>query len=661
MTRAKSAGKSRKKKSDKARTADRSKGVGYAQGHHASFDWRNLLPILIVIAGGAAYHNSYSGVFVLDDDAHIVNNARIKQILPLSETLSGRRPIVDLSLAVNYRFGELNTRGYHAFNLAVHLLAGLTLFGIVRRTLLRRPFQDHVKQAAPWLALAIALIWVVHPLQTQSVTYLIQRGESLMGLFYLLTVYCVIRGVDARYRAGWYMGAVVFCALGMGSKAVMVTAPLVVFLFDWTFLSRSFVEALRRRWGLYLGLGATLIVLGICGVIRGVLNLDTRAATVGFSYKGIAPLEYLATQFGVVAHYLKLSLWPDPLCLDYGWAVTRSLREIAAPGLIVVLLLALTIWGLLRRSWLGFAGAWFFLILSPTSSFIPIKDPAFEHRMYLPLAAVVVVIVAGGYAALQAAAARMSWAAGPRRLIAAGAAAVVVALSIYGTIHRNRDYHDDLVMWRDVLSKRPENPRAHLGMGTALFEQGKSAKAKKESAEATQAFVKAEAEFATAVRLKPTYADAHYNLGNALAENGKLDEAEAAYRRSLQLRGRYPKSFYNLGNTLKKLGRRDEAIEAYQNAVRLNPDYLIAYINLGNTLQLQGRIDESVEAYRKALGINPRYANTHFNLGRALRLQGKLVEALEEFRLAYHYNPNHPSAKQSYDALRERLDQREPD
>lgn len=637
------------------------------QEHRARFDWRWLLPILVIVAGCIAYYNSFSGVFVLDDDKHIINNSRIREIWPLSETLRGRRPVLDLSLAVNYEIGQLNVWGYHAFNLAVHLLAGLTLFGVVRRSMLRNQFQSGVRVAAPWFALVIALIWVVHPLQTQSVTYIIQRSESLMGLFYLLTLYCVIRGVDSKYGDGWYVAAVICCALGMGSKAVMVTSPLVVLLYDWIFLSKSFAEMLRRRWGLYLMLMFTWYILRTTGVATGVLSSAQRAVTVGFSYKGITSFDYLVTQVGVIAHYVKLSLWPDPLCLDYAWPVARSVGEVVRPALLVIPLLLGALWALLRKSWLGFVGAWFFLTLAPTSSFIPIKDPAFEHRMYLALAAVVVMVVLGGYAVLEGAFSRLSWEPKPRRVIDASLVAMVVALSVYGTVRRNKDYESELTMWHDVLAKSPDNARGHLGLGTAMFNLAKNPdNARRHLGPGTAVskrdlMEEAEEAFRKAVQLRPTYTDGHYNLGNALAENGKLDEAVAAYRRALQLRPRYARAHYNLGNTLKKQRKFDAAIASYRNALRANPRHMAAHINLGNTLKLQGRLEESIEEYYKALEINPHYANARYNLGDAFRRQGRLEEAMRELQLAVTYDPNHRAAQKALEVMRTRLGEPQSD
>ncbi len=632
----------------------RSGDVGGLRADTTPFDWRSFLPILIVLAGIAAYHSSFSGVFVLDDEAHIANNPRIRTVLPLSETLSGHRPVVDLSLAINYQFGGLNTWGYHVFNLAVHIVAGLSLLGVVRRTILRGSGADHHGRAAPWLALVIALIWVVHPLQTQSVTYVIQRGESLMGMFYLLTLYGVIRVFeeDARERgsrgAFWCITAMVACTLGMGSKGVMVSAPIIIWVYDWVFVSKSLGEMFRRRWWLHIGIAAPWAILFDCGLAPGVLNASSRNATVGFGFHGISPLEYLVTQSGVVACYLRLSLWPNELCLDYAWPVARTVREVLLPAIIILPLLLGTVWAVVRRSWIGFAGAWFFLILAPTTSIIPIKDPMFEHRMYLPLAAVVVVIVIGGFGVRArllgtSLASAKVWLQRTSVAVCAG----VIVLGTYGTVRRNRDYHDDLVMWQDVLAKRPENPRGHLGLGTSLFNRDDP-----EGAE--QAFRRA-------IELKPHYADALYNLGNALRMQDRYAEAADAYRRCLRYNKRHAKAWYNLGNALKNLERFQEAIEAYGKAVRVKPDHLSAWINLGNTLTQLGRLDEAVVAYRKALELNPKYANTRYNFGRALRQQDKFDEALEQFRLASEYAPNDPRPKRAYESLRSQMERSDPD
>ena len=247
--------------------------------------------------------------------------------------------------------------------------------------------------AATPLALAIALLWTVHPLQTGAVTYIIQRTESLVSLFFLLTLYCVIRGTTSTERArGWNVAAVLSCLLGMGTKEVMATAPLVVLLYDRAFLSGSFRAALALRRGLYAALAATW---GI--VIWLLIATGFHGNTTGFGVTGFTASSYLLTQPGVLARYLRLAFWPVGQCLDYGWPPAQWPGEVVLPGLLIVGLLGLTVWALVKRPALGFLGATFFLILAPTSSFVPIRDAAFEHRMYLPLAALVTLVVLGVY------------------------------------------------------------------------------------------------------------------------------------------------------------------------------------------------------------------------------------------------------------------------
>jgi tetratricopeptide (TPR) repeat protein len=607
-------------------------------------NWRSLLPVLVVVAGFVAYHNSLSGAFVFDNQFHIVENPRIRHLWPIWDVVSGvRRPVVNLSLAVNYALGGLNVWGYHAFNLAVHILAGLTLFRVVRRTLLREGLRDRYGSSAPWLALVVALIWVVHPLQTQSVTYVIQRSESLMGLFYLLTLYCVIRGADSPHGKAWYTGAIAACALGMGSKAVMVTAPVVMLIYDRVFIAKSFGEVFRRRWGLYAGLAATWSILITCGVVRGVLDPTPKvAANVGFAFKGITPAEYALTQPGVILHYLRLSVWPHSLCLDYNWPVARTMAAIAVPGVAIVALSAVTIWLLVRRPQLGFPGAWFFLILLPTSSFIPIKDPLFEHRMYLPLAAVIALLVVGGYAGLAYLARRLGLVGPATNWINAGLVSVIVVLLGFATIRRNEVYESDLSIWRDVTTKRPDNARAHYNLGNALAKHGP-----------TDPAVSA---YRQAVRLDPRHSKACFNLAQTLHERDELGEAVRYYRAALQTEPDFALARLSLARVLFVQGEFDQAADELRTVVKSlpverHPELAVrAYSNLGNALERMDKLGEAADAYRAALRIQPGYHNPHYGLGLVLLKQGKIDEAILDLREALRINPGYAKARRALEA-----------
>ena len=258
--------------------------------------------MLVIAAGIGAYHNSFQGPFIFDDLHSIPLNPHIRHLWPIREALSAPRycsvngrPVICLSLALNYALGGLNVRGYHAFNLAVHLLSALVLFGILRRTLEGEKLRDRFGDAAVWLAAAIAIIWEIHPLQTESVTYIVQRTELLMGLFLLLTLYCALRGSHSARPSAWYLAAVISCALGMGSKEVMVGAPLLVLLYDRVFLASSFRELWQRRGGLYASLAATWLILV-------VLVARTPRSATGFGMKGLTSWDYLKTEPGVIVY-----------------------------------------------------------------------------------------------------------------------------------------------------------------------------------------------------------------------------------------------------------------------------------------------------------------------------------------------------------------------
>src|SRR5438477_8927889 len=352
--------------------------------------WERLFPLLVVGLVGAAYHNALRTPFVFDD-VEIVETRALHNLWSLRPLIGTTRPLVQLSLAANYALGGLNVVGYHAVNVTIHALAALTLFALVARTLRSPRLGTRWHDAAARIALAVSALWAVHPLQTESVAYVVQRSESLMGLFYLLTVYCVARGAASPHARRWYAAAAVACALGMLTKPVMVTAPITVLLYDRALLAGSWRDAWRARRGLYVALGATWSIL-----VWLLAGAHESAATAGFGMRDLTVGEYLRSQPGVILHYLRLALWPRGLVLDYAWPVAHGLGPVALPALALAALVVAAIVGFARRPGLGFPALAFLLILAPSSGLVPISDPAFEHRMYLPLAAVVALAVVGG-------------------------------------------------------------------------------------------------------------------------------------------------------------------------------------------------------------------------------------------------------------------------
>ena len=554
-----------------------------------------FVALVLTAAGAWAYSTSFAGVFVFDDKFAISDNPNIKSLWPLTRAMSAPpempvsgRPVASLTLAINYALAPDDVRdvllppgpaappdlrarflrnvwGYHFFNVVAHLLAALALFGVARRTLLSDRLAPPFGERATALALAISLIWMVHPLLTDAVTYVAQRTEVLMGLFCLLMLYCAIRagerGITTGRRRFWTALAIVSCALGMGSKQTMVVAPLMVWLWDWLFGERAAAaapEPTQSRRGLYAGLAATWAVLAA------LVWMERWPHSIGFAREGWTPWTYLLTQVGVIVHYLRLSFVPWPLALDYdGWPMARSILTVAPNAFLLIVLLAATIVAIVRRNPLGFPAGWFFAFLAPSSSVLPLAtEIAAERRMYLPLAAIVALVVVGAFVIWQRLAPRVL-PDGKRRQRVGTAASVVtvvaVTIALGGlTYARNMDYWSDEGIWRDTVEKRPANPRARLNYGIDLYAAGRLQDAERELREA--------------VRLKDTSAAAHANLGPVLCALGQLDEGIAHLERALALDPEYTTAHGNLGEAYATQGKRALAARQFSLAVHASPD-----------------------------------------------------------------------------------------
>ena len=592
----------------------------------------------LVLAAIAVYANSFSGPFIFDDLLSIPQNLTLGSLRTALAppggglTVTGR-PMLNLSFALNHALSGDHVWSYHALNLLIHLLAGLTLFGIVRRTLRLRSGQALAGPGASaaripagdatFVAFAAALLWMVHPLQTESVTYVVQRAESLMGLWYLLTFYCFLRGAESDAdtnsstpsRPGgskaWFALSFLACFLGMATKEVMVSAPLIVLLYDRTFLSGSFRAAWRLRGRSHLALAATWLPLA--GL---VLHSANRGGTAGFGI-GVGIWTYAATQFQAVAHYLWLSIWPYPLIVDYGVRWAASVGDVAPYAALVVLLAAGTAVALVRRPAFGFLGVWFFTILAPTSLVPGDRQTLAEHRMYLALAPVAVLAVVAAHA----------WLGRRGRIVLAATAVGLGCL----TIQRNTAYRSEATIWGDTVAKRPGNAFARNNYGNILAQAGRL----------EEALVQYEA----ALRIDPGYADACYDAGNALKRLGRLPEAIARYRQALRAKTGLPDVEDALGRALEDAGRPDEALAHFEQAVRLDPNFTDASNDLGEALARTGRLPEAIARFEQALRINPTWAEMHNNLGDALRMAGRLPEALAQYEQAVRLKPDFMAAR----------------
>ena len=605
---------------------------------HLTMNRAGIYSLLILAATLLAYANSFSGPFIFDDLHWIEENPHIRHLWPLWNTLQAPqnvagtgRPVVCLTLALNYAVSGLDPWSYHAANLAIHVAAALMLFGIVRRTLegprLRNRFATH----ANGLAAAVAVCWAVHPLQTESVTYTIHRTESLMGLFLLLTLYCLVRGHNSARRSWWYATAVICCALGMATKEGMVIAPIIVLLYDRIFLADSWAEIWKQRSALYAGLAATwliLISLIIVNQAGGGRVLDRGA--------GVSSWRYAKNQLGAIAHYLRLTFWPDALCADYAWEVSPLPRSWKVAGVILALcLIPAMAWALAKAAPLGFLGVWFFVTLAPTSSVLPIRDMVAERRMYLPMAAVVTLTVIAAWKGLSTLSRRLKLA--PSTVGWAFCALVAAALA-WRTAQRNYDYHSELAIWSKTTQQRPLNGRAWTNLGCAYFKAGQ--------------FDSAVACLNRAIDVLPTYslvrATAYLDLADVRFAQGRYDEAIMHLSEALRLNPYDADAHNNLAGALQKVGDREQAMIHFRTAIRLQPDHALAHYNMGLLLTQVGDFDEALRELQTARRLRPDRPEIPFKLGVLLRNHGHYSEACANFTDALRLKPDFQEALQYF-------------
>lgn len=636
--------------------------------HDAGRRW--LPPLVIVVSAVICYANSFDGTFVFDDRQYVANNPALHTLWPPYDWLAfcPTRPLVYFTFAVNYALGGEEVFGYHLVNLLIHIATALALFGLTRRSLQSPVIHESLRNRATLIATVSALIWTVHPLCTQAVTYVYQRLESLAAMFAVLSCYALARAYEypSQTQRRWVATSLLCCCAAMLSKESVAGLPVILLLYDRIFLGGSWRGVLTHRryhlaafcsWGLALGL---MVATGDAYAKSGITNVP-----------GMTSWLYLRSQSGVILRYLQLIVWPTGQCLDYGWPTATEFGEWVPQSIVILTLLIATCVGLYRgRAW-SFPAAAFFLLLAPTSSIIPIADLLFEHRMYLPAAAVVVLLVCGFARGLDALNPRFISQAAGRRFAGLAVCASVAALGTT-TVIRNRVYADELTLWQEILVKAPHNPRGPYLLGGYYLhhEQRELAEAYLNRCLAVcPLFVPAhtqrielliadgrlaEAEenlnlLESAIPFEPTvatYAASIQNsFGNLRMEQGRNEEAMRRYLKALEIDPGMSQAMSSLAMLMAAVGRYDEALGLFQQSIYLRPDDPAVHNNLGVIYRGAGKYDEAAAAFRAALEIAPKSSEARANLGSILELQGRGDEAMAELTRAVEMDADYIGAR----------------
>jgi Flp pilus assembly protein TadD len=629
--------------------------------------------LFLVLAGAAVYARTLGVPFLLADHAAIVTNLRIRELWP--GPFTSAQPVTDVSLALDYAVFGPRPAGFHAVNVALHLACGLLLFDVARRTLrMTRTLPGREATAAWWAA----LVFLLHPLATEAVTYVSGRGELLAALALLGVLELVLLAeVAARGRAPLRAAALACCALGMGVTPAMLAAPLAVLWLGRCVLPRADAGHLSfaseravpasagiepRRWPLHLGLAAVAAAALYLAAVRGlwafVLAPD------------VAPLAYLRTQLGVTWYYLRLLLWPAGQTVEHEWPLAASwlAPEVLVPAAGWIVLLGALVW--LERSgrraaafWLGLA----VLTLLPTSSVVPHGDLVRERRMYLPTAGFSVLAAL----ALVGAAARV-----PR--VAAAVGTLVVAALAVTTLARNEVWRDPLRFWEDALAKAPTRTRVFRELTRVHEERGDRVAAARvaaaeahmleglrrvrphdahvvttlaESAARRGRFPEALAWSSEAVRLVPDDAVARAIHGAVLLQTSRPEEARVQLEMAETLArgapgrvdGEVLRSIQtNLGWAYALIGREKDALRVLRRAAA--DDDVTALNNLGTVLGRLGDWNEALAVLERAHAVEPGDAEVKSNLGWVYANLGRLQQASAILEQAILQRPSEPSA-----------------
>lgn len=574
--------------------------------------------VALILAILTVYSNSLTGTFIYDDKVVILQNPTIQRLWPLglfqevAQSVSARhtifgRPITNWSFALNYHLGNFDVFGYHLVNTIIHIISTLAVFGVVRRSFLLPRLRENWGDSALTLSLAIALLWGLHPLHTAAITYITQRLESLAGCLYVLSLYCFIRSDRSGKPALWWVLSAIIMGLGMGSKETVVTAPLVMLLYDRTFMSRSLKEALSKRGWCYCGFLLAWILLGF-------LISQNHQTSTGINERGgsSTSLSYAATQVGVVLHYLRLTVWPNPLILDYFWPQARTLFSILGPGVIIFPLICLSVWGTIQNKTWGFIGAWFFIILAPSSSFVPISDEYVnEYRMYLPSLAPVTLIVLGGYLISRRVTSHLAKTDGSdlkkQRLVLFLILVCLIAV-LFGvrTYERNKTFVTPIALWSDNVRRAPNNPRAYLALGIAL------------------------------------------------GEVNQIPQSSAYFKKALDIYQDYYEAYINIGLNYLKISDFENAVQVNKRALNLRPTARLPRINLGIAYSGLKNYEAASIEFNILRISDPEDKEVRYALFRVLRnwaadlynQAGDFPAATDRLRQALELYPDDPQVKQ---------------
>ncbi|MDO9529564.1 MAG: tetratricopeptide repeat protein [Syntrophales bacterium] len=609
-----------------------------------------LMLLVMAVLVFMIYSNILKAPFVFDDQQNIRDNphVRLTELTfkgikeKIVENPYNNRPVAHASFALNYYFHKYNVMGYHLVNILIHIMTGFFLYFFIKITLNITTLSTSCQQPTSGnpqfvtrdphtgfsnhslIAFFAVLIWLVHPIQTQSVAYIVQRMNSMAAMFYVLSflLYAKARLTEKKEKK-WVLlaGCVLAGILALGSKEIAATLPFFIFLYEWYFFQDLNRDWFKRHLLLFSGIVilftiVAVVYMGAHPLERILSDYDKRSFTL---------TQRVLTEFRVVIYYISLLAFPLPsrLNLDHHFAVSSSLINPVTTIFSIVSvigLIGLALYMAKRERLLSFCVLWFLGNLVIESSVIGLEI-AFEHRTYLPsmLVSMMVATLVCRYV--------------KQKRVILSLLCVVTLVFSYWTYERNKVWGSELSLWEDCIKKSPGKARPHYNLANVLTRQGNIDRAIKH--------------YHKTVLIEHNHVRAHVNLGNSYLEKGNSSDAIKHYSDALLIDPDREGAHIGMGNVLLSLNRFSEALKHYSEVMRINPDSADAYYNMGCVFSQQNMRPKAIEYYSKAVTIDPSLAEAHNNLGYALMHEGKIVEGINHFREAVRLKPDFMEAQKN--------------
>ena len=592
------------------------------------------LIILLIVVGYAIYSNNLDVPFYFDDKGNIERNEKIQlkefDFIDLIKSGFGNynkgRALAYISFALNYYFHQKDILGYHIVNNTIHIINGVLLYLLMKTTLTKTSVRfEYMRNSI--MAFLAAFVWMAHPIQTQSVTYIVQRMNSLAALFYILSLLFYARGrlvAKSKRNWPWFVCCIISGILSFGCKEVVITLPIFIFLYEWYFFQDLSFSWFKRKLP-YLIIIITLLALIVFAYF--FVHLDSnpwKYIVSSYGRREFSLIERVLTQFRIVVFYISLLAYPNPsrLNLDHYFPISTSFTEPITTVLSMGIVFALIVLAILiakREALISFCIIWFFGNLVVESTIFPL-ELIFEHRTYIPsmffyLLIAVIISKAGPL--------NKNW-------VIPGIFCPTILLFSVWTYQRNEIWREPVAFWSDCAKKATKNVRPNYNLANALAKEGRLDEA---------VFY-----YYRVLKIRSHHEKALINLGNVFAEQGEFEEAEAYYTKALDIVPFDQIAHFNLGNVLVEQGKIDEAVEHLSMALKIDPNFEEAHNEMGIVMIKEGKFQEAVEHFSKTLKINPGFAFAHYNLGKFLDSQGKSQEAVEHFSEVVKINPDFAQA-----------------